>query len=155
MAPSSVTVTRATLDDFDAAWNIVNEYYEAVEVTVRETGESFAAYYFGVGAGVWLARLDGNVVGCIALKPLESIPRAGEIKRMYVQPASRGRGIARLLLEAVEDHAKAIGYEWLYLDSKDDLPVAHAFYRKHGYSDCPRYNDNPQATVFMRKYLDP
>ena len=146
----SVTVRRASPADSDAAWAIVNEYYEAVAVLVRETPASFLNYYFAEGAGLWLARRDDRVVGCIALRPLDSIPGAGEIKRMYVQPSSRGLGIARLLLDSAHAYAKAYGYEWLYLDSKDDLPVAHAFYRRYGYADCAPYGNNPQATIFMR-----
>jgi ribosomal protein S18 acetylase RimI-like enzyme len=42
---------------------------------------------------------------------------------------------------------------WLYLDTKDDLTGAIAFYRRHNYRVCERYNDNPQATIFMRKRL--
>jgi GNAT superfamily N-acetyltransferase len=149
----SLTVTRAEPEDFNAAWAIVNEYYDAVDVMVREDVASFSTTFFAPGSGVWLARRDRKVVGCIALRRLDSIPCAGEIKRMYVQPFSRQLGIAGLLLNAVHEYAIAVGYKWLYLDSKDDLPAAHAFYRKRGYADCPRYNDNPQATVFMCKQL--
>ena len=147
----SVTVRRAAPPEFDAAWAIVNEYYDAVDVLVREDRASFLKYYFAEGSGLWLACRDDSVVGCIALRPLESIPGAGEIKRMYVQPSSRGLGIARVLLDAVHEYALTYGYEWLYLDSKDDLPLAHAFYRRHGYVDCPPYGNNPQATIFMRR----
>jgi GNAT superfamily N-acetyltransferase len=148
-----VTITRATPADFDAAWGIVNEYYDAVNVLVRETPESFSAYYFGEGSGLWLARVNDSVAGCIALRPLASIPHAAEIKRMYVQPARRGLGLASRLLDAVHAYAKSFGYQSLYLDSKDDLPVAHAFYKRHGYTECERYNTNPQATIFMRRAL--
>ena len=64
-----------------------------------------------------------------------------------------GRAIAGLLLAALDDYAIAAGYKWLYLDSKDDLVAAIQFYEKNGYSRCARYNDNPQANVFMRKQL--
>ena len=129
----------------------MSEYYEAVSVIVREDLETFCRQFFVDGSGVWLARLDGAVVGCIALRPLDST--RGEVKRLYVQPAHRGLGIAAQLLDALHDYARAAGYRWLYLDSKDDLPAAHAFYQKRGYTPCPRYNDNPQATIFMRKQL--
>jgi GNAT superfamily N-acetyltransferase len=144
-------VARAELTDLDRAWAIVSEYYEAVSVVVREDPDTFRRLFFAEGSGVWLARLDGAVVGCIALRPLDAV--RGEVKRLYVQPGHRGLGIAALLLEALHEYAQSAGYQWLYLDSKDDLPVAHAFYKKRGYTPCPRYNDNPQATIFMRKQL--
>lgn len=72
---------------------------------------------------------------------------------MYVRPAYRGRGIARRLLTELETFAVARGVQWLYLDSKDDLVEAIRFYERSGYERCERYNDNPQATIFMRKAL--
>ena len=106
------------------------------------------------GSGFWLARSrtgvsplcgenqrnDGAVVGCIALRPLDIFPASGEVKRLYVQPASRGLGIAGLLLDVLHEYARAVGYEWLYLDSKDDLEAALRFYEKRGYRRCARYN---------------
>jgi ribosomal protein S18 acetylase RimI-like enzyme len=148
-----LTIERATVDHLPEAWAIVSEYYEAVDVVVREDRGTFARYYFGDGSGFWLARSAGAVVGCIALRPLGGFPAAGEVKRLYVQPASRGRGLAAMLLEALHAYAVASGYESLYLDTKDDLEAAIRFYEKHGYCRCERYNDNPQATVFMRKRL--
>jgi GNAT superfamily N-acetyltransferase len=144
-------VRRAELADLDTAWAIVSEYYEAVGVQVREDPQSFRRQFFEKGSGVWLASLDSAVVGCIALRPLDGAK--GEVKRLYVQPAHRGLGIAGLLLDALHTYAQAAGYQWLYLDSKDDLKAARAFYEKRGYSTCARYNDNPQATIFMRKPL--
>ena len=143
----NVAIRRAGPADTDEAWRILNEYYDAVNVMVRDDREAILLYDF------WIAERDGTVVGCIALRPLPSVPHAGEIKRLYVQPSSRALGIAAALLDAVQQFAVATGYEWLYLDSKDDLKAALRFYEKHGYEHCMRYNDNPQATVFMRKFL--
>jgi ribosomal protein S18 acetylase RimI-like enzyme len=75
------------------------------------------------------------------------------VKRLYVRPAFRQRGIADKLLQALEQFASTQGAEWLYLDTSDDLKAAIAFYEGHGYLRCDRYNDNPQATIFMRKQI--
>ncbi len=94
-------------------------------------------------------------VGCIALHPLASPVRSGEIKRLYVKQAYRRQGLAERLLNALEEFAaKTAGYEWLYLDTKDDLVTAIRFYELRGYKRCERYNSNPQATIFMRKGLN-
>jgi hypothetical protein len=53
----------------------------------------------------------------------------------------------------LERHAIQLSYEWLYLDTKDDLTHAIRFYERHEYKRCGRYNSNPQATIFMRKRL--
>ena len=84
-----------------------------------------------------------------------AIPFAGECKRLYVQPAARGRHIADLLLDAQEEFARSQGLRWMYLDSYDDLKVAIALYRKRGYVSCPRYNEQPAGHVFLRKNIVP
>lgn len=137
----------------EEAYAIVREYYEAVDVVVREDVEEFAREYFEPGAGVWLANDGEAVVGCIALRRLERFEKSGEVKRLYVKPEYRGQHIAELLLAELEMYARGVGYRTLYLDSKDDLTAAIRFYEKHGYEPCERYNENPQATIFMRKDL--
>ena len=146
-------IERASVERMAEAYAIVREYYEAVGVVVRDDVESFARDYFGDGSGVWLAHEDGAVVGCIALRPLPQMEHAGEIKRMYVKPEARGQGIAERLLKALEKYAAEAGYRALYLDTKDDLTAAIRFYQRHGYEPCERYNENPQATMFMKKGL--
>ena len=146
-------VKKASVESMEEAYSIVREYYEAVGVVVRDDSKSFARDYFGDGSGVWLAYEDASVVGCIALRPLPQLDRAGEIKRMYVKPEARGQGIAERLLKALEEYAAEVGYRTLYLDTKDDLTTAIRFYQRHGYESCERYNENPQATMFMRKGL--
>lgn len=148
---AGLRVWRAEERDREAAFALVEEYNVAVNVLVRDTTESFRRDYFGAGAGFWLAESGGAMVGCIALRPLKTRESAGEIKRLYVRPEFRGAGAAAALLAALEQYAAECGYRWLYLDSKDDLQAAIRFYARHGYEPCERYNENRQATVFMRK----
>ncbi|GAC1635174.1 MAG: hypothetical protein NVS9B14_12060 [Candidatus Acidiferrum sp.] len=150
---TSVIIRRAGLEELQDAYRIVSEYYDAANVIAREDREQFRKYYFGERNGFWLARLNTELVGCIALRELESPPRSGEVKRMYVQPAHRQHGIAKALLGALESFALNAGYDWLYLDSAPGMDTAIAFYQRHGYDPCERYNDNPQANIFLRKQL--
>ena len=133
------------------AIGLLREYYEAVHVVQRDTPEAIRKMIDDPDSGVWLAYLAGRAVGCVVLKKLGAIPFAGECKRLYVQPGARGHHIADKLLDAQEDFARRQGLRWIYLDSYDDLKVAIALYRRRGYVSCERYNDNPQATVFLRK----
>ena len=146
-------IHRANLRELDVAYGIVSEYYEAVGVVVRDERSAFENEYFHEDAGVWLAMDDGALVGCIALRRLTNMEKSGEIKRLYVRLGSRGQGVAEALLLALEIYAAEHSYKALYLDSKKDLMPAIRFYRRHGYQPCPRYNDNPQATIFMRKQI--
>ncbi|HEX5233739.1 MAG TPA: GNAT family N-acetyltransferase [Silvibacterium sp.] len=148
-----IRIERAMVEHADEAYAIVREYYDAVDVVVRDNSEEFAEQYFGPGSGIWLAREDKTMLGCIALRPLPQMEQSGEVKRLYVKPQGRGRGIADGLLEALEEYAAEFGYRRLYLDTKDDLLPAIRFYEQHGYERCERYNQNPQATIFMAKDL--
>ncbi|HEX4581834.1 MAG TPA: GNAT family N-acetyltransferase [Acidobacteriaceae bacterium] len=152
---TELRVWRVGERDRETAFQLVQEYNDAVDVVVRDSPESFQHDYFRPGSGFWLAQSKNQVAGCIALRPLRTREQAGEIKRLYVRPEFRGSGTALALLVALEQYAEASGYEWLYLDSKDDLKAALRFYDRHGYGACERYNRNQQATVFLRKALHP
>ena len=89
----------------DDALKILQEYYEAINVVVRDSSEAIQKIIDDPSSGVWLAYQNKQVVGCVVLRTLSSIPFASECKRLYVQPTSRGRGIAELLLNALEQFA--------------------------------------------------
>ena len=151
--PADVEIHRAEPSEVDDAYGIVSEYYEAVSVLVRDDRAAFEQEYFADGAGLWLATIDSEIVGCIGMHRLPGLKDAAEIKRLYVRPEHRGKRIAEALLRALEEYASEHGYSALYLDSKSDLTDAIRFYQRQGYLTCERYNDNPQATIFMRKAL--
>jgi GNAT superfamily N-acetyltransferase len=146
-------VHRCSIDEIELAYGLVEEYYEAVAVQVRENRAEFEEQYFVEGTGVWLAVVEDKVVGCLALRKLSSHSGCGEIKRMYVRTAHRGKGIADSLLAALEVYAVECRYVSLYLDTTDSMIAAARFYERNSYQRCERYNENPQATVFMRKRL--
>jgi GNAT superfamily N-acetyltransferase len=151
---AQTTVYRASLEQVEQAFAMVAEYYEAVQVVVREDREAFREQYFAEGAGVWLAASDGEIVGCVALRRLSGRNESAEIKRMYVRQAHRGKGIADLLMKELEDYARDCGYAWLYLDTAAVMVAAARFYERNGFEHCERYNYNPQAAIFMRKRLE-
>ncbi|MGB9991556.1 GNAT family N-acetyltransferase [Pseudoduganella rhizocola] len=148
-------IIRATLEQLEDTHALLNEYFEAINVVVRDTPDGVKAFLSAPDSALWLAYVDGAPAGCVALRPLP-LPQVGgavECKRLYVRPQHRGLGIAEALLDAMEAHAAAEGRSWIYLDSKAGLDAAIRLYRKRGYQDCERYNDNPEATVFQRKAL--
>jgi ribosomal protein S18 acetylase RimI-like enzyme len=150
---NQLTVRRVTSQESNAAWEIVEEYYEAASVVARDTKGDFERIYFRDGAGVWLATIVNVPVGCVALRSLAKFAHSGEVKRLYVQPQHRGRGIAAALYQSLEKYARECGYEWLYLDTTDEMVAAQRFYAALGYEITSSYNDNSQATIFMRKDL--
>ncbi len=77
-----------------------------------------------------------------------------EIKRMYVLPAARSRGVAAALLAALENAARAQGYRVVRLDTGPKQVHAQRLYRAAGYKDVPPYNDNPFACFWGEKRLE-
>lgn len=101
----------------------------------------------------FVARDDmGRAVGCGAVVLAAA---QGEIKRMYVAPEFRGRGIARQLLQALESASIAAGCKLLQLETGPFQPEALALYAALGYERCGpfgSYTDDP-LSVFMQKTL--
>ena len=147
-----VRIVRLTEDTQDAR-DILKEYYEAVNVVVRDKPRDIRKMIDDAASGIWLAYLGNEVVGCVVLRRLDSIAKASECKRLYVKPSARGHGIADKILDAQEEFARSVGIEWIYLDSYDHLKTAITLYERRGYERCDRYNENPQATLFMRKRI--
>jgi GNAT superfamily N-acetyltransferase len=78
---------------------------------------------------------------------------ACEIKRMYVVPEARGRGLGRLLLEALEDEARRLGYAIARLDTGAKQPGAQRMYERAGYRSIGNFNANPFASYWGEKEL--
>ena len=146
-------IIRASVDQRLEALELLAEYYEAVDVVKRDTLADVEGFLRDEAAGLWIAYVEGMPAGCVVLRPLPSMRSAGECKRLYVRSRFRGRGIAEALLDSMEDYGRVLGLKEIYLDSKDDLTVAINLYKKRQYETCAAYNDNPQATIFMRKVL--
>ena len=73
-----------------------------------------------------------------------------ELKRLYVRPAYRNRGIGRLLVDRIISDARSLGYRHLLLDTLPFLTTAIRMYRQIGFYDIPCYNDSPMdCTIFL------
>ena len=94
---------------------------------------------------------DGAAVCAGGVKRLDR--EAAEIKRMYVVPAARGRGLARVLLAALEDAALGLGYGTVRLDTGALQPHAQALYESAGYRAIGNFNANPVAAYWGEKRL--
>lgn len=92
---------------------------------------------------------DGRPLAGGGVKRLDD--RAGEIKRMYVVPEARGRGLGRTLLAALEDLVRDLGYEIARLDTGAKQPRAKLMYERAGYTEIPDYNGNADAAYWAEK----
>ena len=99
-----------------------------------------------------LARYGGTAAGCVALRMLS--PSICEMKRMYVRPVFRGKGMGLALAEWIIREAGGIGYKRMRLDTVPGMKEAVSLYRKLGFKDIPPYRYNPiEGAVFMELIL--
>ncbi len=101
--------------------------------------------------GFVVAYADGRAVGCGGVKDLGD--GSAEVKRLYVAPDARKSGVARLLLQRLEQIAGESGHDVVRLDTGDRQPGALALFRSAGYGDIADYNDNPFASHWLEKQL--
>ena len=120
-------------------------------IDVPEAPSATAADFSPPGGVFLVGYEDGTPVCGGGLKRLDE--EAAEIKRMYVVPELRGRGIARELLVALEDAARALGYAIVRLDTGAKQPWAEKMYRDAGYRVIGNFNANPFASFFGEKRL--
>jgi GNAT superfamily N-acetyltransferase len=155
--------------DFRSVRVDVGDGAALVEAMIDEMRE----LYWDIGAGLDLNSPDMPKAGPAELGPpdgtflvgyrdgaavcgggIKRLPDgACEIKRMYVVPQARGQGLARVLLHALEDAARGIGYAVARLDTGPRQPHAQRLYEAEGYVPVTNFNGNPVATFFGEKRL--
>lgn len=92
---------------------------------------------------------EENVIGIIALRPF-SPPMSCEIKRLYLTPTSRGKGLGRELLDVIVKRAEELGYEEILLDTLDSMGAAMRLYEGYGFERCEQYYESVEGAVFYR-----
>ena len=103
-------------------------------------------------SGCLLLAMDGDEpVGCVAMRGLGG--GTCEMKRLYVSPGCRGRGIGDLLVEEVIRRGERAGYGRMVLDTLPEMAGAVALYRRHRFVEAAPYWDNPvgRAIYFERR----
>jgi GNAT superfamily N-acetyltransferase len=132
----------STTDALAAARDLIREHLEAHAhahgaVSTAAILGALPAPYVPPGGGIWLAWDGAEAAGCVALHALT--PEIAEVKRMYVRPASRGRGIARGLGQRVIAEARALGYGHLRLGTLTTMLAAQSLYASLGFEPIPPY----------------
>ena len=138
--PSGPEVAAARFDEPDVLELAVAQQEEmrALYDGEADIGPTRDAWMFEPPDGAFLAaRIDGRAVGCGGICRFDET--RAELKRMYVEPGSRGLGIGRSLLEALEEEARSLGYVAVVLETGDRQPEALGLYASAGYERIPCY----------------
>ena len=106
--------------------------------------ERLPGHYAPPEGRLLLAAYEGQLAGCVAMGALE--PGACEMKRLYLRPQFRGKGLGRALADRIITEARQIGYRRMRLDTVEPvMKDAVAMYRKLGFSEIAPYRSNPIA----------
>jgi putative acetyltransferase len=142
-APEDVAQVRRLFRAY-ADWLEVDLCFQDFE---RELADLPGCYAPPAGR-LLIARVGGEVVGCVGLRPLE--PGTCEMKRLWVEPGFAGRGIGRALAESIIAAARQIGYRRMRLDTiPGRMPAAQHLYASLGFREIPAYYHNPLPAVVM------
>jgi GNAT superfamily N-acetyltransferase len=127
----------------------VSELYGRIDVPGAPTATP--SDFSPPGGGFVVLFDEGRAVAGGGIKRLDD--EACEIKRMYVLPEARGRGLGRALLAALEDEARRLGYAIARLDTGPHQPHAQRMYEEAGYRPIGNFNANPFASFWGEKAL--
>ncbi len=127
--------------------------YAGLELDGEGMPRAGAAELSPPGGAFLVGWREGRPVCCGGVKRLDE--RACEIKKMYVAPEVRRQGVARVLLRALEDKARELGYVIARLDTGPRQHTAERLYRSAGYAPIENFNANPVASFWGEKPLRP
>jgi putative acetyltransferase len=116
----------------------------SLEDDLDAVGERYADH-----GAFWVADLDGEVVGTVAVRPKEG--RTCEIKRLYLRADQRGRGFGKALYAHAEAFARARGYDRIWLDSSRRFTRAHELYERNGFVLVAHVDNEWQDAVFEKR----
>lgn len=148
-SPSQIAQARELFLEYQKALGI-SLCFQGFEQEVAGLPGGYAPPSGRLRLGVY----QGALAGCVALHALE--PTIGEMKRLYLRPAFRGKGLGQAMVDAIVMEARTIGYRRLRLDTIEPLmKSAVAMYRRMGFREIPQYCANPvEGALYMELDLD-
>jgi ribosomal protein S18 acetylase RimI-like enzyme len=159
MTPALTIIEAASAGDMDDVRGLLRAY--AASLSVDLCFQGFDAELaglpgaYGPPAGALLLCRDevGRALGCVALRATDA-HGVCEMKRLYLSPEARGRGVGRALVEAILRVAGERGYEAMRLDTLPEMADAIALYQRFGFEPIAPYYDTPVAgTRFLQRAI--
>ena len=148
--PSAQFLTPKTQQELTALRGLFQEYANALQIDLCFQGfeaelAGLPGEYAAPRGALLMAGVDGELAGCCALRPLDAVnyPNACEMKRLYVRPGFRRKGVGRQLAEAILDRARMAGYACVLLDTLNEMESARALYQDLGFEEIEPYYHSP------------
>jgi GNAT superfamily N-acetyltransferase len=134
----------------EAEWRhartLIEEYAASLDVDLcfqdlDHELEHLAQMYGPPGGAFLLAEEAGSYLGCVGVRRFDEM--SGEVKRLYCTPLARGRGVGRLLAQAIIAAGRRLGYRRLLLDTLPSMTAARRLYASLGFETTTAYCANP------------
>lgn len=148
---SQTEIAKATsAKEYAAGRDLIEEYAAALGVDLcfqnfSEETESLPKLYGPPRGCLLLARTNGELVGCVAVR--DQGANICEMKRLYVKPQHRRAGLGRRLAELAIGHAQQLGYSRMVLDTLPSMTEAQFLYESLGFREIEGYYQNPLSGV--------
>jgi putative acetyltransferase len=150
-------IAPQTAEDWREARRLIEEYAASLNVdlcfqNIGHELEHLPEEYGPPSGAFLLAWEDGVALGCVGLRRTAEGP--GEMKRLYAVPAARGKGVGRMLAEAIVAAARDLGYASVVLDTLPTMTEAQALYASLGFRPTSAYRFNPiEGTAYLELKL--
>ncbi|MFN8346052.1 MAG: GNAT family N-acetyltransferase [Spirosomataceae bacterium] len=150
-------IVARTSEHYLAAIELFKEYAEGLGIDLAfqkfDNELQILPFMYGPPKGeLWLLQDGLHYIGCAALRQLDS--QTCELKRMFIQPAYRGRQLGKQIMDTALATAKDLGYQFMKLDSLRRLEPAVKLYLSYDFKEIAPYNYNPEAdVVYFEKKL--
>ena len=144
-------------EDIRHVRELISEYVASLDFDLRfqhfdEEFVELPGEYAAPDGCLLLAMHETKIAGCVALRKITQ--EVCEMKRLYVRPEFRGKGIGKDLAAAIIEEARKIGYKYMRLDTVPSMKEAVALYRSLGFKEIRPYRHNPiKGAMFMELAL--
>jgi putative acetyltransferase len=141
---SAAEVIRQVLAEYGLAWEPEGADRDVLQVE---------ACYLQIGGEFWVVQQQDQIVGTAAYYPIERGTNAVEIRKMYLLPEARGRGLGRFLLEQLEAAIAQRGFSQIWIETASVLKEAVQLYEAHGYQPATGVETARCDRVYVKNQL--
>ncbi len=139
----AASVIRDVLIEYGLPWEPKGADRDVIEVE---------RFYLAAGGEFWIVERQGQVVGTAAYYPIERGHQAVEIRKMYLLPALRGKGLGKYLLQQLEEAIAAKGFKEIWIETASVLKEAVQLYQRSGYQSATGVETQRCDRVYVKEF---